>query len=121
MSGNLCVVLFILANTYVPAKQLRPLFEKKRDLSDEFNILLGYHCILNIIAFFAFVVHCYLSYWVNPWLKITTVLMGWLVLGGVIMKFKYSPALKKGVYFLHTQQFSFFILIFALLKGHYFF
>lgn len=119
-TGNLCVVLFIFANTYVPAKRLRLLFNFK-NVNEEFNIFLGWHCIINVAAFFLCCVHCFLSNWVNIWLKIAVVLMGWLILGGVLMKFRYPATIKKGIYFLHTQQAVFVLLLYALLKGHYFF
>ncbi len=118
ITGNLCGVFFLLGNTYVPVKRLRYWITRK-DISEEMNMLLGFHCLLNITAFFLCVLHCYLSNWVNIWLKASTVLMGWLVLGGFFLKYKYSPLIKKGVYFLHSQQFVFLVLIYCLLKGHY--
>ena len=119
-TGNLCVILFILANTYVPAKRLRFIYNF-RNVAEDFNVFLTFHCLLNITAFFVCCIHCYVSNWVNLWLKIAVVLMGWLTVGGFLMKFKYSPTIKKGIYFLHTQQITFFILFIALLKGHYIF
>ncbi len=117
-SGNLCIILFIAANTYVPAKWLRFMFNFQ-NVGNYFNVYLGYHCILNIVAFLVAVFHCYVSNWVNFWLKVGVVLMGWLVLGGFLLKFKYTPKIKKSIYFLHSQQFVFFLLLYALLKGHY--
>ncbi|MBF0106081.1 MAG: hypothetical protein HQM16_12230 [Deltaproteobacteria bacterium] len=117
-TGNLCIILFILGNTYVPAKWLRFKFGLK-NVAESFSIFLDYHIYINIAAFVTCCVHCYVSHWVNFWLEVSLVLMGWLILGGFLMKYVYSPALKKGIYFLHTQQFVFILLLFALLKGHY--
>lgn len=117
-SGNLCMVLFCFANTYVPAKRLRFLFNFK-NVAHYFNVYLGYHCLANIAAFLVMVFHCYVSNWVNLWLKVAVVLMGALVIGGFLLKFQYSAALKRGVYYLHSQQLIFLLLLYALLKGHY--
>lgn len=119
-TGYLCAVFFLLGNTYVPVKRLRYLITGK-DVAEEMNLLLGWHCLFNIFAFFLCFLHCYLAQWVNLWLKVSIVLMGWLVLGGFFLKYKYSAALKRGIYFLHSQQFVFLLLLFAVLKGHYFF
>jgi len=118
-TGNLTVVLFLLANTYIPAKWLKNRF-KFKGVAKQFNELLGYHCILNIFGFFSCIIHGYLSHWVNFWLQVTVVLMGFLVVGGFFLRFKFSTKIKKGIYFIHTQQWLFILLLFSLLQGHYF-
>ena len=120
ITGNLCTVFFLLGNTYVPMKRIR-FWITGKDVAEDMNLLLGWHCVFNIVAFFLCVLHCYLAQWVNNWMKLTIVLMGWLVLGGFFLKFKYSAKLKKGIYVLHSQQFVFLLLLYAVLKGHYVF
>ncbi|HUV49757.1 MAG TPA: hypothetical protein VMW78_01880 [Anaerolineae bacterium] len=118
-SGNLCMVLFLAANVYFPAKRFR-LYYNVKNVQKLFNKLLVYHIWLNTASFVAACVHCYVSLWSNNWLILALFIMGWLTFGGFLMWIKYPPGkVKKGIYILHTQQFLFFIMIFAMLKGHY--
>ena len=120
-SGNLCMFLFIAANIYFPAKRMR-IHYQVRDVQPLFNKLLIYHIWLNTASFIVACIHCYITLWSNNWLILALVIMGWLTFGGFLMWLKYPPAqVKKGIYILHTQQVLFFIMIFALLKGHYVF
>ncbi|MBL6988536.1 MAG: hypothetical protein ISR65_02085 [Bacteriovoracaceae bacterium] len=119
-TGNLSLMLFFLANTYVPAKFLREAFNLK-NVSTFFITYLRWHCNLNIIAFLVACLHAWLTNWVNFWLQVSLILMGWLTFGGFLLKFKYNAMVKKWVYFLHGQLFLFVILVYALLKGHYVF
>lgn len=120
-SGNLCMVLFIGANVYFPAKRIR-IYYQVREVQNEFNKLLVYHIWMNTAAFAVACLHCYITLWSNNWLMLALFIMGWLTFGGFLMWLKYPPAkVKKGIYILHTQQVLFFIMIFALLKGHYVF
>lgn len=119
-TGNLCLILFIAANIYIPAKRLRIRY-RFRSVQPYFNWLLKYHCYLNTASFATALIHCYTTSWANTWLWISLILMGVLTLNGFIMKLKYPPQLRKGLYVLHTQQFVFFCLLYAMLKGHYVF
>ena len=49
------------------------------------------------------------------------VLMGVLTLNGFVMRLKYPPRFRKGLYLLHSQQFVFIALLYSMLKGHYVF
>ncbi len=120
-TGNLCMVLFLAANTYYPARRIR-LFYKVKNVQILFNTFLMFHIWLNTSAFIVACVHCYITLWSNKWLMTALFLMGWLTVGGFLMWIKYQPSkVKKGIYLLHTQQIIFFIMIFAMLKGHYVF
>ncbi|VEN74101.1 Magnetosome protein Mad2 [Candidatus Desulfarcum epimagneticum] len=118
-SGNLSMVLFLLANTYFPAKRIR-LRYKARHTQGFFNRFLVFHIWLNTSAFGVACYHCYVSLWSNLWLMLALALMGWLTIGGFLMWIRFKPSkMKKGIYLLHTQQVVFFIMIYAMLKGHY--
>ncbi len=120
-TGNLSMVLFLAANVYFPAKRLR-LRYKLRNVQAQFDTLLVFHIWTNTAAFAAACIHCYVSLWSNNWLILALVIMGWLTLGGFLMWIKFQPGkVKKGMYILHTQQILFFVMIFAMLKGHYVF
>ncbi|MFH1489790.1 MAG: hypothetical protein ABII06_12890 [Pseudomonadota bacterium] len=120
-TGNLCMVLFLAANVYFPAKRIRLRYSLK-DVQPHFNRLLVYHIWLNTASFVAACIHCYVSLWSNNWLILALFIMGWLTVGGFLMWIKYQPGkVKKGMYILHTQQILFFIMVFAMLKGHYVF
>jgi hypothetical protein len=120
-TGNLSMLLFLAANIYFPAKRIR-LYYKVRGTQEFFNKFLVYHIWLNTAAFGVACAHCYLSLWSNTWLMVALVLMGWLTFAGFLMWVKYPPGiLKKGLYLLHTQQIVFFLMVFAMLKGHYVF
>ncbi|MBF0119404.1 MAG: hypothetical protein HQK79_11255 [Desulfobacterales bacterium] len=119
-TGNLSMVLFLAANVYMPAKRIRLKYTFREDVQPYFNKLLVYHIWLNTASFFVACVHCYITLWSNNWLMLALFLMGWLTFGGFLMWIKYQPGkFKKGMYLLHTQQIVFFIMIFAMLKGHY--
>ena len=118
-TGNLAMVLFLAANVYFPAKKIRIYYGLKH-VQEDFNNLLVYHIWLNTSSFVATCIHCYVTIWSNNWLIFALFLMGWLTFGGFLMWIKYQPGkVKKGVYILHTQQVLFFVMIFAMLKGHY--
>ena len=118
-TGNLALVLFIAANIYFPAKRIRLRYNLK-NVQPYFNRLLVYHIWLNTAAFVAACIHAYVSLWANNWLFLALFIMGWLTVAGFLMWIKYQPGkVKKGIYILHTQQILFFIMIFAMLKGHY--
>ncbi|MBF0234326.1 MAG: hypothetical protein HQK65_15000 [Desulfamplus sp.] len=120
-SGNLSMVLFLAANVYFPAKRIRLKYAIK-NVQSEFNTLLVWHIWLNTSSFIVACIHCYVSMWSNDWLLAALFMMGWLTFGGFLMWFKFQPGkVKKGIYLLHTQQAIFFIMIFAMLKGHYVF
>lgn len=120
-SGNLSMVLFLAANIYFPAKRIRLKYNIK-DVQPYFNRLLVYHIWLNTASFIAACIHCYVTLWANNWLMLALYIMGWLTVGGFMMWIKYPPGkVKKGMYLLHTQQVLFFIMVFAMLKGHYVF
>jgi len=120
-SGNLSMVLFLAANIYFPAKRLRLRYNIK-NVQPYFNRLLVYHIWLNTASFIAACIHCYVTLWANNWLMLALYIMGWLTVGGFMMWIKYPPGkVKKGMYLLHTQQVLFFIMVFAMLKGHYVF
>ncbi len=118
-TGNLSMLLFLTANIYFPAKRMR-IFYNIKGVQILFNKLLVYHIWLNTFAFIAACIHCYFTLWSNRWLMFALFLMGWLTVGGFLMWIKYRPGkVKKGMYILHTQQTVFFLMIFAMLKGHY--
>nr|WCC90946.1 magnetosome protein Mad2 [Desulfobacteraceae bacterium] len=118
-TGNLSMVLFLAANVYFPAKKIRLHYNIKH-VQQFYNKLLVYHIWLNTLAFIVTCIHCYVSLWSNNWLITALFIMGWLTFGGFLMWIKYQPGkVKKGMYILHTQQVLFFIMIFAMLKGHY--
>jgi len=120
-SGNLSMVLFLAANVYFPAKRIR-LRCSLKNVQPYFNKLLVYHIWLNTSAFITACIHCYVSLWSNNWLIVALFIMGWLTVGGFLMWIKYQPGkMKKGMYILHTQQILFFVMVFAMLKGHYVF
>ena len=120
-SGNLSMVLFLAANIYFPAKRIRLRYNIK-NVQPYFNRLLVYHIWLNTASFIAACIHCYVTLWANNWLMLALYIMGWLTVGGFMMWIKYPPGkVKKGMYLLHTQQVLFFIMVFAMLKGHYVF
>ncbi|NVL90047.1 MAG: hypothetical protein HWN69_03480 [Desulfobacterales bacterium] len=120
-TGNLSMALFLGANVYFPAKRIR-LHYSLRNVQPYFNKLIVYHIWLNTTAFIVACIHCYVSLWSNNWLIAALFIMGWLTVGGFLMWIKYPPAkVKKGVYLLHTQQVLFFVMVFAMLKGHYVF
>jgi hypothetical protein len=118
-TGNLCMVLFLAANVYFPAKRIRLRYSLK-NVQPYFNRLLVYHIWLNTASFITACIHCYVSLWANNWLLTALFIMGWLTVGGFLMWIKYPPGkVKKGMYLLHTQQVLFFVMVFAMLKGHY--
>jgi len=118
-SGNLCMVLFLAANVYFPAKRIRLKYNFK-NVQHYFDRMLIYHVWLNTASFLVACLHCYVSLWSNNWLIVALILMGWLTFGGFLMFIKYPPGkVKKGLYILHTQQILFFVMLFAMLKGHY--
>lgn len=120
-TGNLSLILFLAANIYFPAKQIR-LRYTFRNVQPYFDRLLVYHIWLNTTAFIAACIHAYVANWANNWLILALVIMGWLTVGGFAMWIKYQPGkVKKGIYLLHTQQILFFVMLFAMLKGHYLF
>ena len=119
-TGNLSMILFLAANVYIPAKWLRKRY-RFRGVQRYFSWLLKSHCHLNTAAFAAALIHCYTTNWANIWLWISLVLMGVLTLNGFVMKLKYPPRFRKGLYILHTQQIVFICLLYAMLKGHYVF
>lgn len=120
-TGNLCMVLFLAANIYFPAKRIRLRYSLK-NVQSHFDRLLVYHIWLNTAAFVSACIHCYVSLWANNWLMLALFIMGWLTVGGFLMWIKYQPGkVKKGMYILHTQQVLFFVMVFAMLKGHYVF
>ncbi|MBF0468009.1 MAG: hypothetical protein HQK61_03855 [Desulfamplus sp.] len=120
-SGNLSMVLFLAANVYFPAKRIRLKYAIK-NVQSQFNTLLVWHIWLNTFSFVVACIHCYVSMWSNDWLLAALFMMGWLTFGGFLMWFRFQPGkVKKGMYLLHTQQFIFFNMIFAMLKGHYVF
>ncbi|WP_173080280.1 hypothetical protein [Fundidesulfovibrio magnetotacticus] len=118
-SGNLSMVLFLAANVYFPVKRI-VLHYRLKGTQEIMRQLLIYHIWLNTFSFLAACVHCYVALWGNFWLMVALSLMGFLTFFGFLMWIKYQPnRMKKGIYILHTQQFLFFIMIFAMLKGHY--
>jgi hypothetical protein len=118
-SGNLSMILFLLANTYFPAKRIRIKY-KVKNTQKFFNRFLVFHIWLNTFSFFVACYHCYVSLWSNFWLMLALVLMGWLTVGGFLMWIRFKPSkIKKGIYLLHTQQIVFFVMLYAMLKGHY--
>jgi hypothetical protein len=119
-TGNLCVFLFVIANTYVPANRLRRRF-KFRGVQVYYTWMVRWHCYLNTAAFVMACVHCYTTSWTNNWLWLSLFVMGVLTIGGFLLKFQYPPKVRKGLYVLHTQQLAFLLLLYALLKGHYVF
>ena len=120
-TGNLSMVLFLAANIYFPAKRIRLRYGLK-DVQPQFDKLLVFHIWTNTAAFVVACIHCYVSLWSNNWLMLALFIMGWLTVGGFLMWIKYQPGkVKKGMYILHTQQILFFIMVFAMLKGHYIF
>ena len=119
-TGNLCLILFLAANVYIPAKRLRKRY-RFRGVQHYYTWLLRSHCLLNTGAFVTALIHSYITSWANVWLWGSLVLMGILTLNGFIMKLKYPPRLRKGLYVLHTQQVVFVCLLYAMLKGHYVF
>ena len=119
-TGNLSVLLFVAANTYIAANHLRKRF-RFRGVQLYYTWLLRWHCYLNTAAFVAACFHCYTTSWANKWLWLSLVLMGVLTIGGFLMRFRYPPKVRKGIYVLHTQQIAFVLLLYALLKGHYVF
>ncbi|MEI8346732.1 MAG: hypothetical protein WCG27_04645 [Pseudomonadota bacterium] len=118
-SGNLSMFLFILAQVYIPIKRIRLAFMLKDDAFSA--AILRIHCALNVGAFTAVCIHCYVTKWHNTELWISLIIMGWLTIGGMILRYKYPPTIRKGLYFLHTQDVLFIVLCFCLLKGHYVF
>jgi len=120
-TGNLSMVLFLAANVYFPAKRIRLHYNLKKVQTD-FDRLLVFHIWANTCAFVVACIHCYVSLWSNNWLILALVIMGWLTVGGFLMWIKFQPGkVKKGMYILHTQQVLFFVMVFAMLKGHYVF
>ena len=120
-TGNLSMVLFLAANIYFPAKRIRLHYSLKK-VQDHFDRLLVFHIWTNTSAFVVACIHCYVSLWSNNWLILALVIMGWLTVGGFLMWIKFKPGkVKKGMYILHTQQVLFFVMVFAMLKGHYVF
>jgi hypothetical protein len=119
-TGNLCLILFLAANVYIPAKRLRMRY-RWRGVQLYFDWLLKTHCWFNTASFITALVHCYTTRWANIWLWLSLVLMAALTLNGFVMKLKYQPKFRKGLYFLHTQQLVFICLLYAMLKGHYVF
>jgi len=118
-SGNLCMVLFLAANVYFPAKYIRFKYAIK-DIQPLFNRLLVWHIWLNTSSFLVGCIHWYVSLWSNDWLLAAFFMMGWLTCGGFLMFLKFQPGkVKKGIYLLHTQQLVFFLMVIAMLKGHY--
>ena len=118
-TGNLSMVLFLAGNVYFPAKKIR-LYYNIKNVQHFYNKLLVYHIWLNTFAFIVTCMHCYITLWSNNWLITALFIMGWLTFGGFLMWIKYQPGkVKKGIYILHTQQVLFFVMIFAMLKGHY--
>ncbi len=117
-TGNLCLILFLSANVYIPAKLLRKHYQWDK-VQHYFDWMAKAHCNLNTAAFVMSLVHCYTTVWANFWLWLSMVLMGVLTLNGFIMKLRYQPKLRKKLYILHTQQVVFICLIYAMLKGHY--
>ncbi|MBF0529952.1 MAG: hypothetical protein HQK55_11915 [Deltaproteobacteria bacterium] len=118
-TGNLCMLLFLAANIYFPAKRIRLKYNVK-NVQGQFNKLLVYHIWLNTFSFVVACIHCYVTLWSNNWLLLALGLMGWLTFGGFLMWTKYPPdKAKKGLFILHTQQVLFFLMILAMLKGHY--
>jgi len=120
-TGNLCIIYFLAANVYFPTKRI-VLHFKIRNVQKNMNRLLVYHIWLNTFSFITACVHCYVSLWGNNWLMFALTLMGLLTFFGFLLWIKYQPnRMKKGIYLLHTQQVVFFVMIFAMLKGHYVF
>ena len=120
-TGNLSMVLFLAANIYFPAKRIRLRYNLKK-VQEPFDRLLVFHIWTNTSAFVVACIHCYVSLWSNNWLILALVIMGWLTVGGFLMWIKFKPGkVKKGMYILHTQQVLFFVMVFAMLKGHYVF
>jgi hypothetical protein len=119
-TGNISIVLFLAANIYLPAKWLRKRFVF-RNVNVYFAWLLRWHCLLNTSSFIVVAAHAYTASWANTWLWASLFLMGWLTIGGFLLRLKYPPRIRKGIYLLHTQQVAFVLLLYAMLKGHYVF
>lgn len=120
-TGNLSMLLFLAANVYFPFKRLLIHYRIKA-VQSFMHRLLVYHIWLNTLSFLVACVHCFVTLWGNNWLMLALTLMGLLTFLGFLMWIKYQPGhVKKGIYILHTQQFLFFVMLFAMLKGHYVF
>lgn len=119
-TGNLSIILFLAASIYLPAKWLRKWFHF-RGVQVYYAWLLRWHCVLNTAAFVVVAVHAYTVTWANHWLWISLYMMGILTIGGFLLRLKYPPKVRKGLYVLHTQQIAFVVLLYVTLKGHYVF
>ena len=119
-TGNVSIVLFLAANIYIPAKWLRKWFHF-RGVQVYYAWLLRWHCLLNTSSFIVVLLHAYTASWANKWLWLSFFVMGGLTVGGFLLRLKYPPKIRKGLYLLHTQQIAFVVLLYAMLKGHYVF
>lgn len=85
------------------------------------NVVLPLHLVTGFLAFAVGAVHGFTAKGSNLLLWSALVLMGLLVVGGALMRWKWAPAsVKKGAYLLHAQQVLFWALLALLAAGHFF-
>ncbi|HIJ90558.1 MAG: hypothetical protein OEV89_07300 [Desulfobulbaceae bacterium] len=118
--GILCLLLFVFANVYYPARliayQYRPwpkdivmFFKKYREL----------HMSVNIFAFVAMSIHAYFSDERNIFLYASLLVTAWLTFAGILMRSKrFSGDTKRQMRLIHTQQTIFLVWLALLIFGH---
>lgn len=101
-SGNLCMVLFLAANVYFPAKRIRLRYSFKH-VQPYFNKLLVYHIWLNTSAFVVACIHCYVSLWTNNWLLLALFFDGLADLRRIfdVDQISTRQGQKRNLYFAH--------------------
>lgn len=118
--GIVCLLLFVFANAYYPARLIANQFKPwPRDVAIFFKKYLDLHMNINIVAFIAMTIHAHFSDERNIFLYASLLVTVWLTLAGMLMRSKsFSSDTKKQMRLIHTQQTVFLVWLVLLIVGH---
>jgi len=119
--GNLAILCFILGSIYMPVKWMKHLITiKTTDMKRIIKNLLKFHIIFNAAAISCVLVHFLTAETYNATLIVALVILFWLPIEGLILKYKLgiNKNVRKYVYVIHCQQFFSIAAIVLLIVGH---
>jgi hypothetical protein len=118
--GILCLLLFVAANAYYPARLIANQFRPwPRNIAIFFKKYLDIHMWMNVVAFVLMTLHAHFSEERNIFLYASLLVTVWLTFAGILMRSKqFSSDTKKQMRMIHTQQTVFIVWIVLLILGH---
>ena len=118
--GILCLLLFVAANAYYPARLIANQFRPwPRNIAIFFKKYLDIHMWMNVVAFVLMTLHAHFSEERNIFLYASLLVTVWLTFAGILMRSKqFSSDTKKQMRMIHTQQTVFVVWIVLLILGH---